>query len=185
MKLGPEELLVGKIPDEWGFGQKEGDAGSSSRALLQRSRMGPRKVCQLGKNKPGAKSAAGTSRSLATHTPMGKEGLLEGSWLINFLPLSCWPRSWEMSLGIHQSRKTSTSPGSRFWGQGRGLVMNPGQASQTGQRCQHKAINQVTATPEHGSGCDLGIRKLQVGEGCPSCHLSLTGRATCPESFRK
>ena len=64
--------------------------------------MGPRKVCQLGKNKPGAKSAAGTSRSLATHTPMGKESLLEGSWLTNFLPLSCWPRSWEMSLGIHQ-----------------------------------------------------------------------------------
>lgn len=63
--------------------------------------------------------------------------------------------------------------------------MNPDPASQTEQRCQHKAMGQVTATPEHGSGCDLGIRKLQVGEGCPSCHLSLTGRSTCPESFRK
>ena len=63
--------------------------------------------------------------------------------------------------------------------------MNPDPASQTEQRWQHKAMGKVTATPEHGSGCDLGIRKLQVGEGCPSCHLSLTGRSTCPESFRK
>lgn len=30
--------------------------------------------------------------------PCRKEGLFEGSWLTNFLPLSCWPRSWEMSL---------------------------------------------------------------------------------------
>lgn len=122
---------------------------------------------------------------LVTHTPVGKEGLLEGSWLTNFLPLSCWPRSWKMALGNHQSRKISTPLGSGFWGQGRGLVMNPGQASQTGQRCQHKAMSQVTAALEHDSGCDLGIRKLQVGEGCSSCPLSLTGHATCPESFRK
>lgn len=135
------------------------------------------------KDKPGAKSPAGTSHSLVTHTPVGKEGLLEGSWLTNFLPLSCWPRSWEMALGNHQSRKIATPPGSRFWGQGKGLVMNPGQASQTGQRCQHKAMSQVTAALEHDSGC--GIRKLQVGEGCSSCPFSLTGHATCPESFRK
>lgn len=61
--------------------------------------------------------------------------------------------------------------------------MNPGQASQTGQRCQHKAMSQVTAALEHDSGC--GIRKLQVGEGCSSCPFSLTGHATPPRVLQK
>lgn len=82
-----------------GFGQKEEMLSLPPELCYRGAEWGPERFVSLpGKAKPGAISSGGSSRSLLTHTPAGKEDLFGGSWLTNFLPLICWLRSWEMSL---------------------------------------------------------------------------------------
>lgn len=77
--------------------------------------------------------------------------VIEGSWLNNVLPPSCWPTSWEMPLAISESREMSDTP--RIWilGQGRGRVMNP-RDGRDGRDTSTAPWAGTIATLEQGSG---------------------------------
>lgn len=81
--------------------------------------MGPRKVCQLAWK--GQARSHISRRDLSLPGDPGKEGLFEGSWLTNFLPLVVGSEVGRCLLNIHQSRKTSIHT-PRIWilGSGKG-----------------------------------------------------------------
>lgn len=70
--------------------------------------MEPRKICQLACKGQARGQIPCRDLSLPGDPHPCGGGPVGGSWLTNFLPLSCWPRSWEMALGNHQSRKIAT-----------------------------------------------------------------------------
>lgn len=83
--------------------------------------MEPRKICQLAcKGQARSQTLQGPLTPGDPH-PVGKEGLLEGSWLTNFLPLSCWPRKLGDGSLVTISEKDSHTPRISALGQGKGL----------------------------------------------------------------